>query len=58
MDDTRNERIFKIVQNDCEWRGLGMFMGICEATGLECTVKNCAPFKISLTLIRPEIREG
>lgn len=56
-DDKRNEHLFKIIQDDCEWRNTKKVpkMITCKATKLLCEQKNCMPFKFCLFFNRHEI---
>jgi hypothetical protein len=58
MDDTRNEKLFRILQEDCEWKIDEPLCNRCAATKMFCRLKYCVPFKFALFFNRPEIQEG
>lgn len=57
MDDERNERSFRILQEECNWRSPDPNKPrICFASGMACNQKNCMPMKFALYFNRPENR--
>lgn len=53
MDDKRNEMLFMVLSEDCEWRN---HHGMCMACDKICKREFCMPFKFALFFNRPEIR--
>lgn len=59
MDDKRNKMLFKILQDECEWKDDfeigGHNVMVCGASNLSCEQKLCMLFKFAMFLNRPEV---
>lgn len=62
MDDEKNKLLFKILQEDCEWKddfGIkGTEGNVCRASFMACKQNLCMPFKFAVFFNRPEVKHG
>lgn len=62
MDDKKNKVLFRILQEDCEWKDKfkigGNEVEVCRASDLACKQNLCMPFKFAVFFNRPEVKDG